>query len=134
MQLKECTTVQELQNYVGNLQAKEIGFWGGRRFAAQGQSDDVSLNDVIQKTESIFSTAEKPTKHKDQFSEIYVTITELDQAGNKKLESASLIAKLFTWIRSHLSYLFYNQAAHLAKLDLSVNALQDPIPQFPALT
>ena len=105
-ELCSINTVKELYNFVFQLNAKEIGLLGGRRFIKGINSKkehvnngDVSLNDVIRKF------AEVKIKKEDDHQFVLMTrrhIRALDDEANEKLaKNKNLFTRILTTLRSY---------------------------------
>ena len=105
--LNKIDSLENLNNFIDILQAKEIGLFGGRKFIQKnislqylegyGKNGELSLNDIVRK----FDDLRDEIATKGQVTlEIRRKIHQRDEEANDKLEKTNIFTRILTAFRS----------------------------------
>ncbi len=98
--LNEINNLNRLSQFIDDLEAKDIGILGGRKFKRKAVDDgEIALNDLVRKFDDL---RDQIAQNENLAIEIRRKIHHLDETANLKLNQTSWFTQLMTRIRSAL--------------------------------
>lgn len=97
-ELNNINSLNNLYDFVFDLQASEIGLLGGRKFSKANREGEIALNEILRKFDELVkkSNQANPNAVLGIRREIY----RLDKDSNRKLNQKNIFIKCMTIIRS----------------------------------
>lgn len=111
--LKNCRNCDDLLCFIDELEP-EIGYFGGRRFYIDKQTDSICLNDIIRQLNSI-NLQENVELIKNE--KILAQIQWIDEQANLLLEKNNSFRRIFTVVKQFFSNLFYDRHAIIHSIE-----------------
>ncbi len=100
---KEIHTLDGLKEYLKKTKAKNIGFFGGRKFVHGDSKGELTLNHIVRKfgfvVAKFWPEVDHLTEFEEQMLEIQNRIAVLDNEASKKVKKKNWLIRIMTRIR-----------------------------------